>query len=482
MGGNHLDEKAKKKTLRPDRVPVGERSPLERVEDFREVPLGYTLHQAKDEADRWLNCKKRPCKRGCPVGIDCGGFVDRVSKGYITGAVKLVKEKNLLPAITGRVCPQADQCEGPCLVGKKGASIGIGNLERFVSDWERKHGEVLPDKAPPTGMSVGIVGSGPSGLTVAADLIQLGYGVTIYEALHEPGGVLIYGIPEFRLPKAIVSEQIDGLRRLGVEIKLNQIIGKTLTVDEMLEMHDAVFIGVGAGAPIFMDIPGENLIGVYSANEYLTRSNLMRAYSFPEWDTPMFLGKRIAVIGGGNVAMDSARTALRLGADEVVLIYRRSREEMPSRDEEIRHAEEEGLRFELLKSPTRIIGNGSGRVTSIELISMELREPDASGRRRPIPVAGSEQIVEVDTVIMAIGQQPNPMIAATTPGLKTDKRGYIVVDKETMATTKEGVYAGGDIAGFGASVIRAMGDGRKAALAIQDYLVSKNTPDRESAS
>jgi len=341
-----------------------------------------------------------------------------------------------------------------------------------VADWEREHGEVLPDKAPPTGLSVGIVGSGPSGLTVAADLIQLGHEVTIYEALHEAGGVLIYGIPEFRLPKAIVAEQIDGLRRLGVELKLNQIIGKTITVDEMLEVHNAVFIGVGAGAPIFMGIAGENLIGVYSANEYLTRSNLRRAYSFPEWDTPMYLGKRIAVIGGGNVAMDSARTALRLGADEVILIYRRSREEMPSRDEEIRHAEEEGLRFEMLKSPTRIIGDESGHVTSIELIRMELGEPDASGRRRPFPVEGSEQILEVDTVIVAIGQRPNPMVASTTPGLKTDKPGYIVVDRETMATTKEGVYAGGDIAGFGASVIRAMGDGRKAALAIQDYLMS----------
>jgi len=467
-----LDEKPEKRTLRPDRISVSERSPFERVEDFREVPLGYTLDQAKDEAGRCLNCKKRPCKRGCPVGIDCGGFVDKVSKGDIRGAVKLVKEKNLLPAITGRACPQAEQCEGPCLVGKKGTSLGIGNLERFVADWEREHGEILPDKAPPTGLSVGIVGSGPSGLTVAADLIQLGHEVTIYEALHEAGGVLIYGIPEFRLPKAIVAEQIDGLRRLGVEIKLNQIIGKTVTVDEMLEMHNAVFIGVGAGAPIFMGIAGENLIGVYSANEYLTRSNLMRAYSFPEWDTPMYLGKRIAVIGGGNVAMDSARTALRLGTDEVTLIYRRSREEMPSRDEEIRHAEEEGLRFDLLKSPTRIIGDESGHVTSIELISMELGEPDASGRRRPFPVEGSQQVLEVDTVIVAIGQRPNPMVASTTPGLKTDKLGYIVVDQETMATTKEGVYAGGDIAGFGASVIRAMGDGRKAALAMQEYLTS----------
>jgi glutamate synthase (NADPH/NADH) small chain len=459
-----------KKKIRPYRVPVTERVPDERVKDFREVPLGYTVTQARDEAGRCLNCKNRPCRGGCPVGIDCGGFVAKVHEGDFLGAVKLVKEKNLLPAVTGRVCPQVEQCEGPCVIGKKGTSVGIGNLERFVADWEREHGIVLPDKASPTGMSVGIVGSGPSGLTVAADMIQLGHAVTIYEGLHEPGGVLVYGIPEFRLPKTIVAEQIASLTQLGVEIKVNQIIGRTLTVDDLLHLHDAVFIGVGAGAPIFMGIPGENLIGVYSANEFLTRSNLMRAYKFPEWDTPMRFGKRVAVIGGGNVAMDAARTALRLGATDVSIIYRRSRDEMPSRAEEIRHGEEEGLRFDFLKAPANIIGNEKGLVSAIQLIDMRLTEPDASGRRRPVPVEGSEQRREVDTVIVAIGQRPNPMIASTTPGLEVDKRGYLIVDEETMATTREGVYAGGDIVGWGASVIRAMGDGRKAAKAMHDYL------------
>ena len=450
-----------------------ENAPEERVKGFREVPLGYTVNQAKDEAGRCLKCKNRPCKGGCPVGIDCGGFVAKVYEGDFRGAVKLVKERNLLPAITGRVCPQAEQCEGACVIGRKGTSVGIGNLERFVAVWEKEHGEVLPDKAPPTGMSVGIVGSGPSGLTVAGDMIQLGHAVTIYEALHEPGGVLVYGIPEFRLPKTIVAEQIASLTRLAVEIKVNQVIGKTLTVDDLLQMHNVVFIGVGAGAPIFMGIPGENLIGVYSANEFLTRSNLMRAYKFPEWDTPMRLGKRVAVIGGGNVAMDAARTALRLGATDVSVIYRRSRKEMPSRAEEVRHGEEEGLRFDFLKAPTRIIGKENGLVTAIQLMGMELTEPDASGRRRPVPIEGSEHRRDVDTVIVAIGQRPNPMIASTTPGIEVDKSGYLVVDEKTMATTREGVYAGGDIVGWGASVIRAMGDGRKAAKAMHDYLMTR---------
>ena len=319
-------------------------------------------------------------------------------------------------------------------------------------------------------MSVGIVGSGPSGLTVAADMIQLGHAVTIYEALHEPGGVLVYGIPEFRLPKSIVAEQIASLTRLGVEIKVNQIIGRTLTVNDLLHMHNAVFIGIGAGAPVFMGTPGENLIGVYSANEFLTRSNLMRAYKFPEWDTPMRFGKRIAVIGGGNVAMDAARTALRLGATDVSVIYRRSREEMPSRAEEVRHGEEEGLRFDFLKAPTRIMGDENGLVAAIRLMDMRLTDPDNSGRRHPVPIECSEHRRDVDTVIVAIGQRPNPMIASTMPGLEVDKRGYLVVDEETMATTREGVYAGGDIVGKGASVIRAMGDGRKAAKAMHDYL------------
>jgi len=463
----------KRKTIDPDRTAMPERSPEERVRDFREVPLGYTVDLAKAEAGRCLGCKNRPCKGGCPVEVDCRGFVERVAAGDFRGAVKLVKEKNLLPGITGRVCPQTEQCEGPCLIGRKGTSLGIGNLERFVADWEMEHGEVLPDRAPSTGRSIGVIGSGPSGLTVAADMIQKGHRVIIYEALHEPGGVLVYGIPEFRLPKTIVAEQIGALERLGVEIRLNHIIGKTLTIDDLLTIHDAVFIGVGAGAPVFMGIPGENLIGVYSANEYLTRSNLMRAYRFPEWDTPMEPGRHVAVIGGGNVAMDAARTALRLGAEEVSLIYRRSREEMPSRSEEIRHAEEEGIRMHLLKSPVRVLGSEDGRVKGLHVVDMTLGEPDDSGRRRPIPLEGSQQEMSVDTVVVAIGTQPNPIIASTTPGLKVNAWGYLIVEEETMATTRPRVYAGGDIAGWGASVIRAMGEGRKAARAMHEAVMAQ---------
>lgn len=466
------NEEKTKKTHLP-RIPMPERSALERVRDFLEVPLGYSPDQVRLEAVRCLGCKNKPCKAGCPVGIDCAGFVKRVAEGDFVGAVKLVKEKNILPAVTGRVCPQTEQCEGSCILGKKGEALGIGFIERFVADWEREHGEVLPDKAPPTGKSVGVIGSGPSGLTVAADMILLGHGVTIYEALHEPGGVLIYGIPEFRLPKDIVAAQIDSLRRLGVEIKVNHVIGSTLTVDELLTLHDVLFIGAGAGAPAFMGIPGENLIGVFSANEYLTRSNLMRAYRFPEWDTPMNPGKRVAVIGGGNVAMDAARTAVRLGAGEVSIVYRRSREEMPARAEEIRHAEEEGIRMLLLRAPKRILGDASGRVIALELLEMTLADPDPSGRRRPIPKEGSEHLLDADTVIVAIGGHPNPTIARTTPGLEVDKRGYLVVDRETMATTKKRVYAGGDIAGWGANVIKAMGDGRIAARAMHAFLTDQ---------
>lgn len=466
------DESGKKRPASP-RIPMLERNPRERVKDFGEVPLGYSPQQVRLEAARCLDCRNKPCKGGCPVGIDCSGFVRKVSEGDFIGAIKLVKEKNILPAVTGRVCPQTEQCEGSCILGKKGDPLGIGFIERFVADWERKHGEVLPDKAPPSGKSVAVVGSGPSGLTVAADLTLLGHDVTIYEALHEPGGVLIYGIPEFRLPKDIVAGQINALRTLGVTIKLNHVVGSTLTVDELLEIHDAVFIGVGAGAPAFMGIPGENLIGVFSANEYLTRSNLMRAYRFPEWDTPMNPGKKIAVIGGGNVAMDAARTAVRLGAEEISIIYRRSRDEMPARAEEIRHAEEEGINMRLLKAPKQIMADSSGHVAGIELLDMELAEADVSGRRRPVPKEGSEHILEVDTVIVAIGGHPNPTIAGTTPGLEVDRRGYLVVDRETMATTKKGVYAGGDIAGWGANVIKAMGDGRIAARAMHKFLAGE---------
>ena len=468
-----MAEKPEKKKLKLERIPMFERDPDQRVEDFGEVPLGYTREQAVNEASRCLGCKNRPCRGGCPVEIDCRGFVEKIAQGDFLGAVWLVKQKNLLPAITGRVCPQTEQCEGACILGKKGASEGIGNLERFVADWEREHGVVLPEKDAPTGRSIGVVGSGPSSLTVAADLIQLGHDVVIYEALHEAGGVLIYGIPEFRLPKEIVASQIDSLRKMGVEIKLNHVIGKLMTIDELLEIHDAVFLGVGAGSPVFMNIPGENLIGVYSANEYLTRSNLMRAYSYPEWDTPINAGKKVAVIGGGNVAMDSSRTALRLNAEKVYLLYRRSRDEMPARAEEVRHAEEEGVEVKELQSLTRIIGDDSGRVKAIELVDMELGEPDESGRRRPRAVPGSEHLLEADTVVIAIGQRPNPLITANNPDIEVDKYGYIKVNEETMSTTKEGVYAGGDIAGWGANVIRAMGDGRKAARAIHRYVMAK---------
>lgn len=474
-----MEKETKKRKLDLVRFPMAERPPQERKGDFHEVPVGYSDEEARKEATRCLNCRNKPCMEGCPVAIDCGRFVERISAGDFVGAIRTVKERNLLPGITGRVCPQTEQCEGACLMGRKGMSIGIGNLERFAADWEREHGVVLPEKGPATGKSVGVVGSGPAGLTVAADMVVSGHDVTVYEALHEPGGVLLYGIPEFRLPKSIVAEQIDSLRALGVKFKLNHVIGNTLTLDDLLDIHDAVFIGVGAGAPSFMSIPGENLINVYSANEYLTRSNLMRSYLFPDWDTPMNPGKRVAVIGGGNVAMDAARTSLRLGADVVTVIYRRSREEMTARAEEIRHAEEEGIELVMLKSPKRILGEPSGHVSSIELLDMRLAEPDQGGRRRPVPVEGSEHVKEADTVIVAIGGRPNPLLLASTKGIDVNRWGYIVTDKETMATTREGVYAGGDIAGWGANVIKAMGDGRKAAKAMHEYLTAE--PIRQAA-
>ncbi len=476
-----MSEKKEKKNIRLDRITMEERAPEIRAHDFQEVPVGYKSEQAVLEAHRCLGCKNRPCKGGCPVGIDCGSFVQKISQGDFYGAVKLVKQTNLLPAVTGRVCPQTEQCEGACLLGKKGEAVGIGNLERFVADWEMKNGVVLPDKADATGLSVAVVGSGPSGLTVAADLIQLGHEVVIYEALHEPGGVLIYGIPEFRMPKKIVAAQIEDLKTLGVRIKLNHVIGKTLTVDDLLEMHDAVYLGVGAGSPVFMNIPGENFIGVYSANEFLTRSNLMRAYEFPQWDTPLNAGKKVAVIGGGNVAMDSTRTALRLGAEKVYLIYRRTRAEMPARAEEVRHAIEEGVELMELRSPTRILSDEESRVEAIVLSHMRLGEADKTGRRRPRPVPDSEHAIDVDTVIIAIGQRPNPLVPATTLDLRLNEYGYIQVNRDTMETSKPGVYAGGDIAGFGANVISAMGDGRKAAQSIHHYLISLK-PMRKAAS
>jgi len=457
------------------RVPMPEQHPKERITNFNEVPYGYTPELAKKEASRCLQCKKPKCKEGCPVEIDIPGFIRLLREGDFEGAVKKIKETNLLPAICGRVCPQETQCEEACVLKKQGQPVAIGRLERFLADWERSQGEdkvSIPKCAPPTGMKVAVIGSGPAGLTVASDLARLGHKVTIFEALHKPGGVLVYGIPEFRLPKAIVVAEVAILKKMGVELITDYIIGKTETVDELLKRFDAVFIGTGAGAPAFMRIPGENLGGIYSANEYLTRSNLMKAYSFPKADTPIHRGKVVAVIGGGNVAMDSARTALRLGANKVMLIYRRTREEMPARAEEVHHAEEEGVEFHFLTNPVRYHGDENGNVKEIECIKMKLGEPDSSGRPRPVPIEGSNFKIPVDTVIVAIGNLANPIVPQTTPGLSTNKNGNIVAD-ENGKTSREGVFAGGDIVTGAATVISAMGAGRKSARAIHSYLLEK---------
>jgi glutamate synthase (NADPH/NADH) small chain len=454
------------------RQGMPEQPPEARRANFREVPYGLPVMAAVLEANRCLACKKPVCVDGCPVGIDIPAFVALVAQGDFEGAIRKVKETNMLPAICGRVCPQEAQCEALCVVGKKGDPVAIGRLERFVADWEREHGLVeTPPVGAPTGKSVGVVGSGPAGLTVAIDLRRLGHDVTLYEALHAPGGVLMYGIPEFRLPKAIVNAEVDVVQRMGVAIEYNYVIGQIETVDDLLQRHEAVFLGTGAGLPWFMDLPGENLNGVYSANEYLTRCNLMRAYEFPSSDTPIAISKRVAVIGGGNVAMDVARTAVRLGAEEVYLIYRRSEAEMPARIEEIHHAKEEGIIFKLLHNPVRYIGDECGRVCQVECIRMELGEPDASGRRRPVPVEGSQFTIDVDTVVVAIGNGPNPLVPKTTPGLDVDARhGTIKTNLETMRTSKRGVFAGGDIAIGAATVILAMGHGRKAARSIDHFL------------
>lgn len=464
-----------KERMKLPRHPMPEQDPKVRARNFDEVPLGYTPETAKKEALRCIQCKNPTCIEGCPVEIDIPGFIKLVAEGDFLGAARKIKEKNALPAICGRVCPQEDQCEVRCIRGKKGEPVAIGRLERFVADYERSQGEVsIPEAASPTGKKIAIVGSGPAGLTVAGDLIKLGHDVTIFEALHKPGGVLVYGIPEFRLPKAIVASEIDYLKKLGVKVATSNVIGKLKTIDELFEEgYDAVFLGTGAGAPTFMNIPGENYNGIYSANEYLTRSNLMKAYLFPEYDTPIVKGKNVAVIGGGNVAMDSARTALRLGADNVYLVYRRSEKEMPARIEEVHHAKEEGIQFHLLTNPTRYIGDENGWVIGMECLRMELGEPDASGRRRPVPIKGSEFVIDVDTVVVAIGTGANPLIQSTTPGLDTNKWGYIMTNEETGQTSREGVFAGGDIVTGSATVILAMGAGRKAATAIHKYVMNK---------
>jgi len=467
-----MAEKEKKEKIPRQKMP--EQDPKVRAKNFNEVPYGYPPEIAQLEASRCIQCKKPKCVEGCPVEIDIPGFIKLIYEGDFVGAARKLKERNSLPAICGRVCPQEDQCEKLCVLGKKDQPVAIGRLERFAADWERTKGEVfLPEKAPATGKKVAVVGSGPAGLTVAGDLILKGHEVTIFEALHKPGGVLVYGIPEFRLPKAIVEAEVHYLERLGVKVECNCVIGRIATIDELLQEYDAVFLGLGAGLPQFLGIPGENYCGIYSANEYLTRSNLMKAYLFPEYDTPIARGKNVAVFGAGNVAMDAARTALRLGADVVRIIYRRSREEMPARIEEIHHAEEEGVQFYLLTAPTRFFGDDNGWVTGFECIKMELGEPDESGRRRPIPIKGSEFRLDCDLAVVAIGTGANPLLTTTTPGLELNKRGYIVADPETGKTSKEGVWAGGDIVTGSATVILAMGAGRKAANSIHEYLMNK---------
>lgn len=461
-----------KKREKIPRQPMPEQAPEDRRHNFEEVPYGYTPELAMLEASRCLDCKKPGCVEGCPVHIDIPGFIRLVKEGKFIEAAQHIKQQNALPAVCGRVCPQEEQCESKCILGVKGESVAIGRLERFCADYERNSGQVqLPEIPPKTGKRVAVIGAGPAGLTVAGDLIKLGHEVTVFEALHEPGGVLMYGIPEFRLPKEIVRAEVAYLKRLGVEFVMDFVVGRNCTIRELFEEegYHAVFIGTGAGLPSFMGIPGENLVGVYSANEYLTRSNLMKAYLFPKYDTPPIKRNKVAVVGGGNVAMDAARTALRLGGD-VSIVYRRAREQMPARAEEIHHAEEEGVKMMLLNNPIRIIGDERHRVVAMECIRMELGEPDASGRRRPVPIKGSEFIMEVDTVIIAIGNQPNPLIPQSMPELQTTKHGTIVVDSETMMTSVPGIFAGGDIVSGAATVISAMGQARTAAGSIHRYL------------
>jgi len=453
------------------KVKMPEQEPGVRNKNFDEVALGYTEEMAREEAGRCLSCKHRPCVQGCPVNVQIPDFIKLIEAGKYEEAYKKITETNNLPAICGRVCPQENQCEKLCVRDIKGEPVAIGRLERFAADWYLANCERKPEEVQKRGKKVAVIGSGPAGLTCAGDLAKMGYDVTVFEAFHVPGGVLMYGIPEFRLPKELVQREIDGLKQYGVKIETNMVIGKVLSLDELKEEgFEAVFIGTGAGLPNFMGIPGENLNGVYSANEFLTRINLMKAYKFPEYDTPIKVGKKVAVVGGGNVAMDAARSAKRLGAEEVYIVYRRSEQEMPARLEEVHHAKEEGIIFKILTNPTRIIGTEDGWVKGMECVEMELGEPDESGRRRPIEKKGSEHIIDVDTVVIAIGQSPNPLITASTPGLATQKWGGIIVDEETGATSKEGVYAGGDAVTGAATVILAMGAGKKAAKAIDKYL------------
>lgn len=457
--------------MNPKKNPMPSQDPAVRRRNFDEVALGYEEKTAVDEANRCLHCKNRPCVSGCPVGIDIPDFIEEVKKGDFEAAYRVITKSSSLPAVCGRVCPQESQCEGKCVRGGKGEPVGIGRLERFVADWHNEHADGAAEKPAPNGHRVAVVGSGPSGLTCAGDLAKRGYDVTVFEALHTAGGVLVYGIPEFRLPKSIVAKEIDGLRALGVQFSVNTVIGKTLTVEELMQEggFEAVFIGSGAGLPRFMGIPGENLKGVYSANEFLTRVNLMKAYR-PDSATPVQAAKRVAVVGGGNVAMDAARCAMRLGADEVSIVYRRSLEELPARHEEVEHAMEEGIQFRLLTNPVEILGDGSGFVSGLRCVRMELGEPDASGRRSPVEIPDSAFLLDCDCVIMAIGTSPNPLIKSTTAGLEINRRGGIVVEEATGRTSLDGVYAGGDAVTGAATVILAMGAGKLAAKAIDEEL------------
>ena len=458
--------------MRLDKNPMPEQCPNVRNKNFLEVTTGYTPEMAIDEAKRCLNCKHKPCMEGCPVSVKIPEFLLLVAEGDFEGAYQKIKETNALPAVCGRVCPQEKQCEAKCVRAIKGESVGIGRIERFCADYHMEHVEDKIEVPAPNGKKVAVVGSGPAGLTVAGELAKKGYAVTVYEAFHTAGGVLMYGIPEFRLPKDIVQKEIANLKAMGVDIQTNVIIGRTILVDELLEDmgYDAVFIGSGAGLPSFMGLEGESLNGVYSANEFLTRINLMKGYKFPEYDTPVYVGKNVAILGGGNVAMDAARSAKRLGAENVYIVYRRGREELPARAEEVLHAEEEGIEFKLLQNPTRFVGNEDGWVTGMEVIRMELGEPDESGRRRPVAIAGSEEMLDIDTVVVAIGQTPNPLIRQTTEGLETNRWGCIVADEATGKTSKAKVYAGGDVVTGAATVILAMGAGKAAAAEIDREL------------
>lgn len=463
------------KKVKKEKIPrqsMPEQAPEVRAKNFDEVPFGLSREAAIKEAERCLQCKKPSCVAGCPVEVDIPGFIKLLKEGEFAKSIRKVWERNALPAVCGRVCPQEIQCEEVCIVAKKGDPVAIGNLERFVADHERMHGKgELPPKAEPTGKKIAVVGSGPSGLTVAGDLILKGHDVTIFEAFHSPGGVLVYGIPEFRLPKDIVSHEVNFLERQGVKVECNAVVGRIISLNELFEEgYDAIYLGVGAGLPRFLNVPGENFIGIFSANEYLTRSNLMKAYLFPEYDTPIIKGKNVITLGAGNVAMDSARTALRLGAEKSRIVYRRSRKEVPARTAEVHHAEEEGVEFFFLTSPTKFIGNEKGRVIGMEGLKMELGEPDESGRRRPLPIKGTEFELECDLVIIAVGAGANPLLTKSTEGLDLNKWGYIITEEETGKTSKKGVWAGGDIVTGSATVILAMGAGRIAANSIHSYL------------